>query len=82
VSDRYDFFCAEGGLEAAKGAAGVLDSLYYTVEVLEVLPDKASDAWVFWYALFGAVRKEVFSRRTTDRNVINVGDGGIGNLGL
>jgi len=52
VSDRYDFFGAQSGLEATIGAAAVLGSLDNVVDVLEVLPDKVSDAWVVRDALF------------------------------
>jgi hypothetical protein len=71
VSDRYDFFCAESGFEAAEGTSGVLDSLHHAVEVLEVLPDKVSDAWVFGYVFLSAVQQEVSPCRTADRNIVD-----------
>jgi hypothetical protein len=82
VPNRDDFIGAEGRLEAAERAAAVLDALDYAIEVLKMFPDKATYARVGGDVLVGAVCESVSLRRTTNRDVINVGDCGIGDLGL
>ena len=56
VSNNGDFFGAYGRLESAVGAAAILGTLYYAVDILEMLPDESADAWVLWNAFFFTVR--------------------------
>ena len=57
MADHDYFFSTQGGLEAAEGATTVFDVLYYAIEVLEVFPDEAANAWIIRNAFFGAVGK-------------------------
>ena len=82
MSDRYDFFGAERGLVSAEGASAIFDALHDPIEVLEVFPDKSAYARIVWYAFFGAVRKEILLHGTSDRNVVDIWNGSVGDFGL
>ena len=82
VSDCYDFFGAERGLVSAEGASAIFDALHYPIEVLEMFPNKSAYARIVWYAFFGAVRKEILLRGTSDRNVVDIWNNGVGDFGL
>ena len=82
MSDRYDFFGAERGLESAKGASAIFDALHYPIEVLEVFPNKSAYARIVWYVFFGAVQKEILFRGSSDWNVIDIWNSGVGDFGL
>ena len=82
MSDRYDFFGAEHGLVSAEGASTIFDALDYSIEVLEVFPNKSAYAQIVSYAFFGAVRKEILLRGTSDRNVVDIWNSGVGDFGL
>ena len=82
MSDRYDFFSAECGLVSAEGASAIFDVLHYLIEVLEVFPNKSADARIVWYAFFGAVWKEILLHGSSDRNVVDIWNSGVGDFGL
>ena len=82
MSDCDDFFGAQHGLDSAEGASAILDVLHDSIEVLEVFPDKTVDARIVRYAFFGAVRKEILLRRTSDWNVVDIRDSSVGDFGL
>ena len=82
MADHDYFFSTQGGLEAAEGATAIFDALYYAVEVLEVLPDEAANAWVVRDAFFGAIGQHISLCRTADQDIVNVGNSCIGNFGL
>ena len=56
--------------------------LDYPVEVLEMLPDEAANAGVFRDCFEGAIGGLVSRRRTSDGDVVDVGDSELGNLWL
>jgi hypothetical protein len=45
-----------------------------SVEVLKVLPNKLTYAWVLWYSLVRVVDLLVHSHRTFDWHIIHIGD--------
>ena len=56
--------------------------LDYPVEVLEILPDEAANAAVFWDCFEGAVGGLVSRCGTSDGDIVDVGDSVLGNLQL
>jgi hypothetical protein len=82
VPNCYDLLCAQDGLRAAESTAAVLNPLHNTIETLEVFPDKAAYVWVVWNALLGAVRKYVPPLGPSDRDVVDIGNGGVRDLRL
>ena len=56
VSNNGDFFGTYGRLESTVGAAAILGTLYYAVDILEMLPDESADAWVLGNAFFFTVQ--------------------------
>jgi hypothetical protein len=82
VSDRYDFFGAQRGLESAEGASAIFDTLHNSIEVLEMFPDESADPRIVWDAFFGAVRKEILLRGASDRDVVDIRNSGVGDFGL
>ena len=82
MSNCNDLFSTQSGFESAECAAAVLDVLHDMIDALEMFPDEPANAWVVWYAFLCAIRKKVMSFRAMDRDVVDVGNGGIGNLWL
>ena len=52
------------------------------IEVLKMFPDEAVDAAVLQDCLKGAILAPVHSHRATDRDIVYVGNGELGNLWL
>ena len=67
-----DFFSVQGRLEAAEGAATILDLLDYMIDILEILPDKAADAQVFGNAFFSTVVENVYVGWSPYWNIIDI----------
>src|SRR5258708_29548874 len=82
ISDCYDFLGAQDRLWPAKGAAAILDMLHHPVETLELLPDEVPDAGVVWNVLLGPVKQDIPGLWSSDRDVVDVWNGGVWNLGL
>ena len=82
MSDCNNLFGAQSGFEFAECAAAVLDVLHNAIDALEMFPDEPANTWVIQYVFLRAVQKKVTSFWAADRNVINVGNGGIENLWL
>ena len=56
--------------------------LHDTINALEMFPDEPANAWVVQYAFLCAIWKKVTSFWAVDRDVVDVGNGGIRNLWL
>ena len=82
MSDGYNFFCAKYRFRAAEGPAAILDVLDYSIEVLEVLPDKAVDPWVIQNSFFQTVLKGVSGFRSSNGDVIYIWNGDVWDFGL
>jgi hypothetical protein len=53
-----------------------------SVEVLKVLPNKLTYAWVFWYGLIRVVDFLICSHRPFEWYIIDVGDGDMRDFSL
>jgi hypothetical protein len=82
VSNCYDLLRAENRFGAAKRTAAVFDPLHNVIETLKVLPDKSTDAWVGGNALLGTVGKYIPPLGSSDRDVVDVRNCGVGDFGL
>src|SRR5713226_5198550 len=82
VSDCYDFLSTQDQFWSAKGATAILDALHHPVETLELLPDEVPDAGVVWNALLGPIKQDIPGLWSLDWDVVDVQNGGVGNLGL
>jgi hypothetical protein len=69
-------------LRTRKCSTTILHPLNNPIEVLKVLPNKPTYAWVLSYGLVRVVDFLVHNRQTFDWHVINVGDGDMRDFSL
>ena len=60
----------------------VFNALDYSIETLEVFPNKSTDTVVVGMCFVGTVGQDISSGRTADRDIVDVQNGGMGYLGL